>query len=191
MTVVRSLATPRTDTIAPVTVESWGNVPPGMPVHHHCVVAVEWAADPRYWTDASTATPDLVAWQPDDAVSWVRDQLTAYREEAEAGRDQPLIDADLAAYDDPPKSDLPHLWDRLRATLRMGRWAMEPYQLGFRRKLVMQILCFADQGQPSGINGKRYTVCRQHARPADQPYLGLTEDQEEHFTRYGSLYVAT
>lgn len=66
---------------------------------------------------------------------------------------------------------------------------MEWFQLAPGRKVVMQIFCYADRGQPAGVNGKPYSVCDKHQRPSDKPYLGLTRNQTEHANRHQSLYV--
>src|SRR5436190_23447977 len=83
-----------------MTVRSWGDVPPGMPMHHHCVVSIEGAHDPKHWVDASTVAADLVAWQYPDAVQWVHDQLVKHRDDAVNGHQEAiddLIDAYLPA----------------------------------------------------------------------------------------------
>jgi hypothetical protein len=53
-----------------------------MPAHHHCVLSIERAHHPKHWVDAAKATPHFVAWQPQDAVSWVREQLIKHRDQA-------------------------------------------------------------------------------------------------------------
>lgn len=162
-----------------MAVNAWSDVPAGMAAHHHCVVSVELSGDPRHWVDASETAPDLVAWQPQDVAAWVRDQLDKYRGEAHQEKDLPRIDEDLSSYDD--GSDM---WSRLVATLQQGRWWMHTYQLSVGRKLVLQVLSYADAGQPAGVRSRRYVVCNRHQRPDDKPYLGLTDEQESHFAHY-------
>jgi len=173
-----------------------------MPMHHHCVVSIEGAHDPKHWVDASTTAADLVAWQCPDAVAWVYDQLLEHRDQAvndakhkhqEAIDD--LIDAYLPAqvgpdvdhyrYRNGAGSYCPSMWERLPQVLQMGRWVIDTFQLAPGRKLVLQILGYADRGQPEGA----YQVCRHCQRPDDKPYLGLTTDQAEHFGKYGALYA--
>lgn len=162
-----------------------------MPAHHHCVLSIEGAHHPKHWVDAAQATPHLVAWQPEDAVSWVHDQLVKHRDQADDSRDRGAIDEALACYSAPPvPGELPRLWARLRGSLSQGRWTIETYQLESRRKLVLQILGYADQGQPPQFQGKEYAVCNQHRRPEEFPYLGLGEEDWQHSTHYGSLYTA-
>lgn len=168
--------------------ESWGDVPPGMPVHHHCVLSIEGAHHPKHWVDAANATPHFVAWQPQDAVSWVREQLIKHRDQANESRDRGWIDETLACYQVPPvPGELPRLWGRLRGSLSRGGWTIETYQLESRQKLVFQILGYADQGQPSQSPGREYTICSQHRRPEESPYLGLGEEDRRHFIHYGSI----
>lgn len=186
-----------------MTFRSWGDVPAGMPVHHHCVVSIERSHDPKRWVDASTEAPDLVSWQYPDAVAWVYDQLVKHRDEATAGALQESVDerldgylpaetgtgADHYRYRNGVGAYCPTIWERLPQTFQSGRWAIEAFQLGIGRKLVLQILGYADRGQPAGVNGKTYAVCDRHQRPAELPYLGLTRGQAEHFGKYASLYV--
>jgi hypothetical protein len=184
---------------------SWPDVPPGMPVHHHCVVSVEHSHHPKHWVDASTAAADLVAWQYPDAVQWVHDKLVNHYDEATPDRDGGRIDDLLDAYVEAQVGDgvdhyryrpagtdwyCPTLWERLPQVLQMGRWVLETFQLAPGRKLVLQILGYADTGQPEGVNGKAYAVCQHCQRPNDKPYLGLTADQAEHFGKYGALYAS-
>ena len=183
-----------------MTVSSWGQVPPGMPVHHHCVGSVEAGRDPTMWVDASTAEPALVAWQYPDAVAWVHDQLVEHQREAVADFRAHIDDviADYVPARVGPETDhyrdvgaVPSLWQRLPDTLQRGDWAMEVFQLGLGRKLVLQLLGYADGDQPAGrqpVGWRDYEVCGRHARPRDKPYLGLTRRQAEHYARYGALY---
>jgi hypothetical protein len=168
-------------------------------------MSIESSHDDKRWVDASTATPDLVAWQYPEAVEWVHQQFLAHRDSA-AGEYRERIDEQLDAYlpalvgpdvqhwrDYTGSGDYcPHLWERLPAALQGGGWAMEPYQLSPGRKLVMQILGFADRGQPAGLGptGRPpYEVCDRHERPSNKPYLGLTNRQREHYVKYDTLYV--
>ena len=189
-----------------MTVRSWGDVPPGMPAHHHCVVSIEGAHHPKHWTDASTAPADLVAWQYPDAVAWVYGQLVEHRDQATDDADRKpsnrdVIDEALDAYLEaqvgpdvdhyryrPPGSAYycPNLWEWLPQVLQMGRWTMDTFQLAPGRKLVLQILGYADRGQPEGS----YEVCQHCRRPDDKPHLGLTTSQARHFGQYGALYAS-
>lgn len=141
--------------------DTWGDIPPGIPFHLHCVVSMEGAHHPKHWTDASTARPDFVTWSAEEAVAWVRDQMIQHCGEASEQYDRKVIDETLALYDAPEvPGELPTLWNRLRASLARGRWATETYQLESRRKLVMQILGYADQPSDSKV-----AVCTQHRQP--------------------------
>ncbi|MBB5156744.1 hypothetical protein [Saccharopolyspora phatthalungensis] len=174
-----------------MTVSSWGDVPPGVPMHHHCVVSIESSAEPRNWVDASTAEPALVAWQPGEVLQWVHDQLAEHVESSDDcyGRRGVIDDA------------LCHLCaDRrtARAHCRVdpgsvgvdgehaadGRWTMTQYGLTMGRALTIQVLGYADADQRSGAGGRRYEVCRKHQRPADRPYLGLADSQREHVEQF-------
>lgn len=184
-----------------MTFSSWGDVPAGMPAHHHCVVSIERAHDPKHWTDPSKAEPDLVAWQYPDAVAWVHAQLAAHRDEA-AGDLQSVIDERLDSYvpaqigpdvdhhryRNGAASYCPSTWERLPQTLQTGGWVAEAFQLGTGRKLVLQILGYADSGQRASATGvgRPYAVCGQHQRPTESPYLGLTRGQADHFQLYST-----
>lgn len=160
-----------------MTVSSWVDVPHGTPCHHHCVVSIEARNDPQYWTDASTATPDLVAWHPRDALEWVHDQLVKHQDQAVAdyGRRQWIDDA-LNTYRPfgdlprPTSDELPDRWVSMANALRNGRWIMPTFQLGMSRLLVMQVLSYGDADQSGQAGSKTYSVCRQHRRPDEQPY---------------------
>lgn len=166
-----------------MTVSSWKDVPAGTPCHHHCVVSVEYASDPSRWVDASTAAPDPLVWQYPDAITWVREQLEQHRELAEP-HNQVVIDDRLSRFTEPDTTAVDHYasreygyipttWAWLTQTLQHGGWVMLTFQLSPGRKLVMQLLGFADDR------------CRnQHARPADKPYLGLNKFQEMHAAQY-------
>lgn len=186
-----------------MTVSSWGRVPPGMPVHHHCVVSVESGHDPKMWVDASTVTPVHVAWQYQDAVTWLYEQLVEHQPQA-VDEYRAHIDAAVETYVSPlvdPDADPHHggsakgpssLWERVPRTLQSGEWIMEPFQIGPGRKLVLQVLGYADGDQPSDRQhpaDRGYEVCGRHSRPSDKPYLGLSRRQSEHYDRYGRLYV--
>lgn len=160
-----------------MTVRSWGDVPPGMPVHHHCLVTIEQHHDPKLWTDASTTRPSLVAWTSDEVVEWVHSTLKQHLPEATGENRQWIEDAlDHSA----PR------WERLANSAQCGRWMMDTFQLSTGRKLVFQILGYADAGSPAYGN---HEVCTQHPRPSARPYEGLTTEQAEHFDRYGLQYA--
>lgn len=183
-----------------MTVSSWSRVPPGMPVHHHCVVSVESGHDPKMWVDASTVTSALVAWQYPDAVAWVYEQLIEHQGQA-ADEYRAHIDSAIETYTPPDVGadvnhhrgvGAPSLWERLPQSLQSGDWVMEPFQIGPGRKLVLQVLGYADSDQPSGRQhpaDRSYEVCGRHSRPSGKQYLGLTRNQADHFGRYGRLYV--
>lgn len=184
---------------------SWAQVPPGMPMHHHCVVSIESSPDPGRWVDpSSVAAPALVAWQYPDAVAWVREQIEEHARQADDAR-RPVFDGWLADYRPAavgsdadhhflrePGSDwhVPSLWERLPETLQVGDWVSEGDFLSPGRRLAIQVIGYADQGQPTGWGGRRYQVCHAHRRPADKPYLGLNAALSEHYGRFGPLYEA-
>lgn len=158
-----------------MTVRSWGDVPPGMPVHHHCLATIELHHDPKYWTDASSTRPGHVAWTSGEVVEWVHSTLKQHLPEA-TGEHRQWIEEAL-------DHEAPR-WARLANSARTGRWMMDTFQLSTGRKLVFQVLGYADAGAPARGD---YQVCSQHRRPADHAYEGLTAEQTEHFGRYGLL----
>ncbi|NYH80316.1 hypothetical protein FHR84_003673 [Actinopolyspora biskrensis] len=141
---------------------SWTDVTAGKPVHHHCYMRMEWSTDEKHWTDISRQSPDLVAWSPEDALAWVRDQIEAHRGEAEEayGRREWIEEA-LASYTPNPApltADNLDRWSYLTNTLRQGNWKVSTFHLAFRKNLVLWFLPHEDG------------ACRDHERPADQPY---------------------
>lgn len=149
-----------------MSVESWRDIPEHVAAHHHCVASVERHHDPRRWVDASATRPDLVAWTVQDATEWIRHQLTSHLDgAAEAG--QQMLTKRLDTFRAVPPWDaqfgpgLPTFWERLHTALAAGRWCIEAFQLGPGRKLVLQLLTYADWGQPVGD----WAACRSHRPP--------------------------
>lgn len=182
---------------------SWGQVPPGMPMHHHCVVSVESSPDPGRWVDPSAVPPALVAWQYPDAVGWVREQIEEYARQADDAH-RTVFERWLESYRPAavgPDADhhylreagatehVPTLWERLPQALQVGDWVSEGEWLSPGRRLCLQVIGYADQGQPAGWGGRRYQVCHSHRRPSDQPYLGLNAAQVAHYGRFGAEHV--
>lgn len=174
-----------------MTFSSWRDLPPGLPMHHHCLATVEQHHDPKHWPDASQLRPHFVGWTPGAVVDWIRQTIKQHLPDAtdehrpwveDALEPQPLPDGVPDLY--PPK------WKRITGTLQMGRWMIQTHQLGIGRKLVIQVIGYADAGSPRNVNGIDYEVCQQHRRRSDEPYQGLTEWQTAHAAKYGSLYAA-
>lgn len=179
----------------------WVDVPAGIPVHHHCVVSIESSHDPKNWVDHHVVATNHVAWTYPDAVAWVHDQLIAhhadtidaygFRADVESSLDGYVpaeIGPDVEHHRYRPAGSThwcPSLWERLPQTFQLGRSATEAWQLSPGRKLALQVMPYADQDQPAGVGGRGYFVCTKHARPTDQPYLGLTTGQAELAARYG------
>ncbi|APU20973.1 hypothetical protein [Actinoalloteichus sp. GBA129-24] len=166
-----------------MTVSSWGDVTPGVPAHHHCLATLEYASDPARWADASTEKPTLVAWSPSEVITWVREQIAEHVDEAvrsEGGEGTSMAELlDLYSADPAPLGSweaLPNLWERLGNSTSRGGWAMETWKLSSGRRLVLQVLSYADRGQPPGeTRGRLYEVCRSHNRPAEVPYRAPAE----------------
>lgn len=162
-----------------MTFSRWGDIPAGMHAHFHCLATLELHHDPKFWTDASATPPDYIAWNPDDLVAWAREQCEKHLPD--------VVEPHLSYWEEwlPAGSER---WAHLYRTAQMGRWAIHAEQIRPGRKLVLQMVCYADPGSPTGFGGKRYEVCGQHRRPAGKPYTGLTASQREHFEKYSALY---
>ncbi|ASU77387.1 hypothetical protein CDG81_02670 [Actinopolyspora erythraea] len=141
-------------------------------MHHHCYAHVEWSTDPNKWSEQSRNAPSLVAWQPGDVLRWVYQQLADHADQTEEAHDRRgHLEEALASFPGEgalslPVAEIPDRWQYLAAALSHGRWSIQPWHLSFRKVLVLHVLSYADAGQQSG----NYYVCRDHERPADQPY---------------------
>lgn len=132
-----------------MTFTSRADVPAGIPVHHHCLATIEKHHDPKFWADASTVRPQLLAWSAEAVVGWVRERMLEHL--PGAGDEYGRWIKDALAEDHPR-------WSRLANTLQRGRWWMDTFQLGTGRKLVFQVIGYAD------------AACQHERRPSGHPY---------------------